>query len=329
MEKKPFIGISILTVVLLILGSLSNVTGYQVAKSIMVNGSPPFQTSSMKGDSIEWVNITFESSKYTLYGQIFYPSESGVYPGIVFCEGFAGYAEAYNWIPKALAEQGYVVLFFDFPGQGRSEGIFGNRSISIPCLNFYLRFSTFFEVLIHYARHEYVTATMDATTYLTNDSPVRSLVDCEKLGLIGHSMGSIVVTAAAFFDKRIDAVVALSHGSIFYVDDVDVPIQFQAGCFDSTVSVPVAYLCYQQANPPKELITIQYGTHIGFTAAFGKYCLCPPWQKEICLRYATSWFDYFLKNKPDAYENITLGVDHLSKIVPSRYNFGDGEHVLR
>jgi len=275
------------------------------------------------------ITITFESNNYTLYGEIYYPSDqSETYPGIVFCEGFAGYAEAYNWMPKALAEQGYVVLFFDFPGQGRSEGILGNRSISIPSLNFYLRFSTFFEVFFHSARDEFVMATMDATTYLINDSPVRDLVDSEKLGLIGHSMGSIVVTETAAFDKRIDAVVALSQGSILYVNDIAVPIQFQAGCFDITFSIPIASLCYKNANPPKELITMQWGTHIGFTAAFGKYCLCPPWQKDLCLRYATGWFDYFLKNKPEAYENITTDTDHLSKIFQSRYNFGQGEHFL-
>ncbi|MBN1861024.1 MAG: alpha/beta fold hydrolase [Candidatus Thermoplasmatota archaeon] len=285
--------------------------------------------SILKENPIELMNITFESNNYTLYGEIYYPSnQSETYPGIVFCEGFAGYAEAYNWIPKALAEQGYVVLFFDFPGQGRSEGIFGNKSISIPSLNFYLRFSPFFEVVFHYARHEFVQATIDAITYLTNESPLRNLVNSEKLGLIGHSMGSIVVTATAAYDTRIDAVVALSQGSILYAKNVDVPIQFQAGCFDITFSIPITYLGYKNANPPKELVTIQYGTHIGFTAAFGKYCLCPPWQKTLCLRYAIGWFDYFLKNKPEAYENITHSTDRLSKIYRSRYNFGDGEHFF-
>lgn len=286
-------------------------------------------SSTTNVDPIEMITVTFESNTYTLYGEIYYPSDrSETYPGIVFCEGFAGYAEAYNWIPKALAEQGYVVLFFDFPGQGRSEGILGNRSFSIPSLNFYLRFSTFFEVFFHYAWDDFVMATMDATTYLIHDSPVRDLVDGERLGLIGHSMGSIVVTETAAFDKRIDAVVALSQGSVFHVHDVAVPTQFQAGCFDITFSIPIASLCYKNANPPKELIAIQCGTHIGFTAAFGKYCLCPPWQKELCLRYATGWFDYFLKNKPEAYENITTSSNHLSKIFHSRYNFGDGEHFL-
>lgn len=282
-----------------------------------------------KIDAIETIPITFESSNYTLYGEIYYPYEqSGTYPGIVFCEGFAGYIEAYNWLPKALAEQGYVVLLYDYPGQGRSEGIFGNRNISIPSLNFYFRYSVLFEVPLHYRRDELVIATMDAVTYLTEESPVRNLVDTTSIGLIGHSLGSFTVTETAAVDRRIDAVVALSQGNIRDAEKIDVPIQFQAGCFDSTWSIPIASLCYKNANPPKELITIQYGTHIGFTAAFGRYCLCPQWQKEICLYYALGWFDYFLKDKPEAYEKITTGSNHLSKVIRSRYNFGEGEHFL-
>ncbi len=286
-------------------------------------------THVTKGDTIEIIDITFESNNYTLYGEIYYPSEqSGTYPGIVFCEGFAGYVEAYSWIPKALAEQGYVVLLYDYPGQGRSEGIFGNRNISIPSLNFYFRFGVLFEVPLHYMSDELVTATMDAVTYLTDESPIKNLVDNTSIGLIGHSLGSFTVTETAAVDRRIGAVVALSQGNIRDAKNIDAPIQLQAGCFDITVSIPIASLCYKHANAPKELIAIQYGTHIGFTAAFGRYCLCPPWQKELCLKYAIGWFDYFLKNKPEAYETITNGSDHLSKFNKSRYNFGDGEHIL-
>ena len=86
--------------------------------------------------------------------------------------------------------------------------------------------------------------------------------------------------------------------------------------------------CYKNANIPKELIFISGGTHIGFTSAFKSFCPCPPWQKNTILRYSIGWFDYFLKNKTDAYEIITTGTDHLSKFIKSRYNFGDGDHIL-
>jgi hypothetical protein len=48
MDKKPLIGVSICAVVLLVLGSLSNVVGYQSVKSTAVNDSPLFQTRTQR-----------------------------------------------------------------------------------------------------------------------------------------------------------------------------------------------------------------------------------------------------------------------------------------
>ena len=48
MDKKPLIGVSICAVVLLVLGSLSNVVGYQSVKSTTVNDSPLFKTRTQR-----------------------------------------------------------------------------------------------------------------------------------------------------------------------------------------------------------------------------------------------------------------------------------------
>lgn len=289
-----------------------------------------FLYNEKQENSINQVNISFESSNYTLYGEIFYPlNVSKTYPGIVFCEGHGGYISAYDWIPKALAEEGYVVLIFDLPGQGKSEGIFPIRSINIPILNIYFRYTFLIETPIHYVLREWTTATSDALTYLLEESPVKNMINNTSIGLIGHSLGGITVTETAVIDERVDAVVALSQGNPLIISKIDVPIQFQGGCFDlGTYSIPIISRCYSKANTPKELIAIEGGTHLGFSTAFGPLCPCPRWQKDICLRYAIGWFDYFLKNKTDAYETITTGTDHLSRFIKSRYNFGDGDRIL-
>jgi dienelactone hydrolase len=155
------------------------------------------------------------------------------------------------------------------------------------------------------------------------------LIDNSTIGLIGHSLGGITVTETAAFDDRIDAVVALSQGNPLIIKKLNVPIQFQGGCFDlGTYSIPIISQCYKKASSPKELIAIQSGTHVGFSTALNQLNPCPPWQKEICLKYAIGWFDYFLKNNTDAYEIITSGTPHLSKIIKSRYDLGDGEQIL-
>jgi pimeloyl-ACP methyl ester carboxylesterase len=280
---------------------------------------------------IKQKRITFESGRHTLYGEIYYPAdEKQKYPGIIFCEGYASYTDAYSWIPQALAEQGYVVLIFDPPGLGQSEGIFRKRGIKIPLLNLFIRSSAFIETPIQYFLRNWVQATSDALTYLLEDSPVIQLIDNTHIGLIGHSLGGITVTETAAKDNRINAVVTLSHGNSFSIRNIDVPIQFQCGGSDLlSWSFLVLRSCYRKASTPKELIVIKRGSHWGFTTAFDSHCPCPEWQKDICLLYAIGWFDYFLKNKPDAYNTITTGSQHLSKLLKSRYNFGEGEQILK
>jgi hypothetical protein len=56
-DKKPLIGVSILAVVLLVLGSFSNVVGYQSVKST-VNDSPLFQTRTQRATNQQTNSIT-------------------------------------------------------------------------------------------------------------------------------------------------------------------------------------------------------------------------------------------------------------------------------
>jgi len=58
MDKKPLIGVSILAVVLLVMGSLSNVVGYQSVKSTTVNDSPLFQTRTQRATNKQQNCIT-------------------------------------------------------------------------------------------------------------------------------------------------------------------------------------------------------------------------------------------------------------------------------
>ncbi|MCJ7572496.1 MAG: alpha/beta fold hydrolase [Candidatus Thermoplasmatota archaeon] len=279
---------------------------------------------------ISQLNITFESCGYSLYGEIYYPTnKTDRFPGIVFCEGGGGYVSAYSWIPKALAKQGYVTFIFDFPGQGKSEGILPSYAIDIPRLNLFLRFGASLEATIHSRMGIWMKVTKDAITFLISENPVNYLVNSSNIGLIGHSLGGFAVTGSAAQQENIKAIVALSHAHTQLIDELTVPVQFQCGDLDiKTKSIFSVLESYKKANSPKELIAISGGTHAGFTTVLGSFCPCPSWQKDICLRFATAWFDYFLKHDIAAYYIITSGCDHLSTIIASRYNFGEGEYIL-
>jgi pimeloyl-ACP methyl ester carboxylesterase len=237
----------------------------------------------------------------------------------------------YSWLPQAIAADGYVAFIFDFPGQGRSDGLHPIHSVYFPRLNLYLRFGSFHEATLHYLNGDCVQATKDAITYLTTESPVASLVDSTRIGLIGHSLGGLVVTDTASQDPRVNAVVALSHATPSSVKNITVPLQLIGGAFDVTPaskSIPVLLHSYTNANAPKEVVFIAKGTHLGFTTALGPLCPCPEWQKPCCLNYVLGWFDWFLKGDPQAYAVITSGNEPLSMVLQSRFNFGAGDRVL-
>ena len=58
MRKSPLIGVSIIAVVLLVLGSLTNVVGYQSVKSTSMNDSPLFKTRTQKATNQQQNIIT-------------------------------------------------------------------------------------------------------------------------------------------------------------------------------------------------------------------------------------------------------------------------------
>jgi len=58
MDKKPLIMVSFCAVVLLVLGSLSNVVGYQSVKSTTVSDSPLFQTRTQRATNQQQNSIT-------------------------------------------------------------------------------------------------------------------------------------------------------------------------------------------------------------------------------------------------------------------------------
>ena len=65
--KKPLIGVCICAVVLLVLGSLTNVVGYQSVKSTTVNDSPLFQTRTQRATNQQQNIIT---SQYLGNGKV-------------------------------------------------------------------------------------------------------------------------------------------------------------------------------------------------------------------------------------------------------------------
>lgn len=263
----------------------------------------------------------FNVLNYDIYGEIFYPENvKEKIPGIVFCQGIWSWVEIYRWIAEKLAEAGYTVILFDYPSQGKSNGIFQSKyNLS------------YVETPIQYIKKNWQKTTSEVLTYLVERSPVKEIIDKRKIGIIGHSLGGQTTTQTITKDKRFKAAVVIAIGHTKSVKKIDIPIQFQGGDRDLAVfSIPILKKSYKLANNPKEMIWIERGTHEGFHSFKSKFTpVEPSWQKNVSIVYAVAWFDYFLKQKKEAYEIITKGHEHLSKHIKSMYNFGNGDIILK
>jgi len=241
-----------------------------------------------------------KGNNYTLYGVIFYPSEqSETYPGIVFLWGTRRVCRSLQLDTTALAGTGYVVLLYDYRW---------SRPIRrIPRAEEHI--DTGFEFLLQIQRnlrrrillcHKHVSKNHHGCCNLSHKrKPSEYFSDSEKIGLIGHSLGSLRIRRPRYCDERIDAVVALSQGNILHAKRIDVPVQFQFGCFDITCSFPISFICYKKVQSPKELIAIQAGTHkvLGVYQRLLEKILSLPTMAEVCLCYAIGWCRLFLKNQ--------------------------------
>jgi acetyl esterase/lipase len=112
---------------------------------------------------------------------IYYPADDsqGPYGGVIIFPGFTATRSSMAWLARRVASHGFVVLnantntILDFPGS-RGQQI------------------------------------LDAVDYLRSSSEVQDLVDGDRIGVMGHSMGGGGTLAAISKDPSIDAAVPLT-----------------------------------------------------------------------------------------------------------------------
>jgi dienelactone hydrolase len=132
-------------------------------------------------------------------GDLYYPegvSEGARLPAVVWLHGYS-YPLGYMWVYRrdthpvlALAKSGYAVLAFDQSG-------FGSRmNEDAP---FYSRFPRWSRL------GKMVSDTKAAITALSSDP----MVDSNKIGLFGYSLGGIVALHVAALDNRVKCVAAI------------------------------------------------------------------------------------------------------------------------
>lgn len=239
---------------------------------------------------------------------VYYPAGTDRrFPLIVFAHGFTAVGRIYSIILQAWAEAGYVVAAPDFPLS--SGGTPGG-----PVLGDYINQPADESFLID----ELLTLNDDAS------NPLHGLIDPERIGASGQSLGGMTTFGVAFntccADPRIDAAVPMAGELVpfpggEYDPSIGPPVLIIHGDADDTVPYSSATAAYELLLPPKLLLTHLGGGHV---APYVSSRSAPALAATIDASIA--FFDHFLKHERGARERL-LAVGERAGIV-LEFDFG-------
>ncbi len=242
-----------------------------------------------------------------------FASDGRPFPFVVFGHALGSYNTQSTYLATHLASHGYVVAAPAFPLM--SLGAPGGSTIvDVP------------------AQAGDVTFLIDTFLGFAADSQHRFAggIDAARIGLSGHSGGALTALVTTYDahlrEPRIKAVVPFAPPSCFlqagYFDTAAVPLLILQGDHDLLVDVTGdAGAAYGRAQPPKVLVVVHGGTHIGFAdvgATAGDEIVCSlfPDRTDLDAEIATLL--------------TALGgaADHASTAgCPTAYCSGDRSHV--
>ncbi|MEJ2251674.1 MAG: alpha/beta fold hydrolase [Candidatus Lokiarchaeota archaeon] len=136
--------------------------------------------------------IEFNSSGSKLFANLYFPTKDlsfqEKHPLVIYCHGIATQRDYDLRIPVELTKRGFFVASLDYQGQGGSEGnIFkknpetGKLAMAYDCSN-----------LLNYIEK----------------MPIYSQINSSQIGLVGHSLGGMVVLLNQALDPRFNVTVA-------------------------------------------------------------------------------------------------------------------------
>jgi hypothetical protein len=304
------------------------------------------------GDPRAYYDVTSTEVAFTartgakLTGHVWAPiGAPGERPGVVITSGsIQGYEAMYFWAARDLARNGYTVLTWDAQGQGRSEGVGHAPGSPAPTMdgvpfqqpaNFVEATVDALEFFLSTPDDPYVPPTWTAeeaaaaqaaaegVEQLDGHNPLFGLLDHDRIGLAGHSLGGTGVgTVQQCSDEGevwrtlpelcnggsypIRAVVGwdgLPGGVTPVVPAMD---QNADGYFFSTTPQPTApgaesnlgpFDAWSAAGLDAYSLTIRGGTHL-------EWCDLPyllpatTYGTGLATFYTTAWFDRYLAPEP-------------------------------
>ena len=270
-------------------------------------------------------------------------------PGIVITTGSVQAPETLYWgIAATLAKRGYVVLTYDVQGQGRSdtfgEGVDAFEGVpSQQGRPFYDGTEDAIDFMLSTPQDPYsprrscTTGTSHAPKQerrvadglATANNPFWEMLDPDRLGIAGHSLGAAGVSNVGQSDPRVDTIVAWDNlrapGSgtgNFAVpncpsgssDRSPAPITKPALGFSNDYGLTptpygsdpnpeganTAFMAYEQAGVDAMQVNIRGGTHYEYSYLPGVEFDATLRGLDMAIWYTAAWFDKYLKADPSA-----------------------------
>jgi dienelactone hydrolase len=229
-----------------------------------------------------------------------HPASRGPYPLVVFAPGLGAdpdlapyLALLYHW-----AAAGFVVAAPTFPGTNAAAP--GGQDLPD---------------YVHQPGDMSFVITQVLAASASGSSPLAGLVDPAEIGAAGHSLGGVttlgLIANTCCRDPRVRAAVVMAGDRITFPTgrtdfDRAPPVLFVHGDADQFIPYSASVTAFNQARPPKGLLTIHGGNHDAPVNPEG-----PGFASVV--RITTEFFDAYLEH--DRASIIALGREPASRAV--------------
>ena len=229
--------------------------------------SGPYAVTTLDIDLVDETRKTQANGDFagantrTIKTRIWYPKSIetlGKVPLLIYNHGFSSSRLGGAHIAQHLASKGYIVAAGDFPLTNISAP---GGPLILDVVNQPGDISFIIDQLLEWNSND--------------ESVFFGHVDSARIGIAGLSLGGLTSTLAAFhpdlMDERIALVVSIAgpaapFGPRFYEHRADLPTLMLAAPEDALVTYADNALAMKRANPNAELVTIEGGSHTGFSA---------------------------------------------------------------
>jgi predicted dienelactone hydrolase len=258
------------------------------------------------------------------------------YPIIICSHGYSGCPQSSKYLTEFLAGLGFIVIApnhtDDLKACSLEDGFVRESRFIYKLIKNGLRLRREFtrgSYNPHSFNYRYreISAAIDWIVKEGKDpsSPFYDIVDAEKIGAVGHSLGAYSLMAASgaigiAYDSRIDAVVAMSGpgGKVFTSDsikEIKIPTMLMYGEDEGDSKELGFEFQFDCLSSPKFILVIYGGNHTTFSEnAFRQKKKDGEKERHnLIARYVGAFFDYYINGNEGAVEILKLQDPGLGK----------------